>query len=79
MKGSRKRAKLPTSPILTCVIALLQERIIGYILTDMRNPDNNINNTILTVLVIAADMLLDIPPMLGPPPPLPLSPLLLYS
>ena len=72
MKGSCKRAKLLTLYILTHVLVSLQERITGYTLTDIRNLDNSINDTILIVLVTAADL-----PILGPPPPLPLGPLLL--
>ena len=74
MKGSRKRAKLLTLPIPRHVLALLQERIAGYTLTNMRNLEDDINNAILAVPVTAADMLLHIPPILGPPPPLPLGP-----
>ena len=74
MKSLRKRAKLLISPILAHAQVLLQDRIVEYTTTNMCSPDDHIDNAILIVLVVVADILLCIPPMLGSLPPLPLGP-----
>ena len=69
MKGLCKKAKLLTSPIPTHMLASLQEQIAGYTPTDMCNLGNDISDTILAVLVIAANT-----PVLDSPSSLPLGP-----
>ena len=80
MKDSYKRAKLLIAPILTYILASLQERIMGITPTDMYNLGDYINDAILTISVTVADIPLHIPsiidlhsplPLGSPPPPLP--------